>query len=116
MKTLLVYLVLLSALSGCATDRIVIQKEIVTVNKPVPFIPKPPEMPPFVSKVDQLTPADIGDPGKVGVAYKYDMLALRSLVRLYELILSQYTSSSVNFDSINSEISALYSTINQPNK
>ena len=113
MKMILATLVLAAVLAGCATDRVVIQKELVTVDKPVPFIPKPPDVPIFVSKVDLLTPTDISDPGKVGMAYKYDMLALRSLIKVYQMILSQYANSSSNFDQVNTEITGLYSTLNQ---
>lgn len=102
------------ALSGCAFDqKIVIQKEIVTVDKPIPFVPKPPTVPPFVSQVDQLTMADAIDPGKVGIAYKYDMTQLRALISIYKMILDQYNMSSQDFDKINAEIDKMYTQLNQ---
>jgi hypothetical protein len=91
----------------------VIKKEIVTVDKPIAFVPKPPEVPKFVSEVDKLSPADAADPGKVGVAYKYDMLQLRKLLMVYEMIVEQYRQSSQNFDKINAEINALFNKINE---
>jgi len=98
-------------LAGCSTQTI-IQKEIVTVDKPIPFIPKPPEVPKFVSQVDKLTAADASDPGKVGQAYKYDTLMLRKLIAIYEQILAQYSASSTDFDKIKGEIDKIYADIN----
>lgn len=98
-------------LAGCGTT--VIKKEIVTVDKPVPFIPAPPSVPPCVSQVDKLVPEDAKDPGKVGQAYKYDMVCYRQRIRILELILDQYKAGSQNFDKINEEITALYAKINE---
>lgn len=109
----LITLILLAALAGCATDAPIIRTETVTVDKPVPYVPKPPDVPKFVSKVDTLTPADVADPGKVGQAYKYDTIALRNLLKIHEQILSQYTSSSVNFDDIQKQIDALYAGVDK---
>lgn len=95
---------------GCGST--IVKTEIVTVDKPVPYVPKPPVVPPFVSKVDQLTNDDVKDPGKVGQAYKYDMTALRQLLSIYVLIIAQYDSSSQNFDEINAQIDKIYADIN----
>lgn len=108
----LISLALCVALVGCACDPI-IKTETVYVDKPIPFVPKPPDVPKFVSKVDTLAPTDISDPGKVGQAYKYDVIALRNLLRIHEQILAQYSSSSVNFDDIQKQIDQIYSDINK---
>lgn len=112
-KLLLALAVAISLLAGCATDKIIIQKEIVTVDKPIPFVPKPPVVPAFVSEVDKLTLADATDPGKVGVAYKYDVTQLRALINIYKMILDQYNMSSQDFDKINAEIDKLYVQVNK---
>lgn len=106
-------IVILAALllSGCVHT--IVKTEVVPVDKPIPFVPKPPEVPKFKSQVDLLTDADVSDPGKVGQAYKYDMTALRQLIKIYEQILLQYSESSQNFDQINAEIDKIYSTINK---
>lgn len=105
-------LILASLLTvGCTQT--IIKKEIVTVDKPVPFVPAPPNVPQFQSQIDQLKPEDIADPGKIGMAYKYDITMLRSLVKIYQDILAQYKDSSVNFDKINEEITKMYEQINK---
>lgn len=114
MKKLLLAVAIALTMSGCAFDqKVVIQKELVPVDKPVPFIPKPPPVPKFVSQVDLLKAEDITDPGKIAVAYKYDMTQLRALINIYQLILQQYNLSSSDFDSINVEIEKLYSQVNK---
>lgn len=110
MKTIFA-LILTLFLVGCGHT--IVQKEIVTVDKPVMYVPKPPEVPQFVSQVDQLTDADIKDPGKVGQAYKYDMTFLRKTNDILRQILAQYSSSSINFDKINEEITKIYADINK---
>lgn len=111
MKKLALALCLLLALVGCQT--VPTHDQIVNNDRPVAIIPPPPAVPSFDSQVDKLTPADINDPGKVGVAYKYDMTALRSLIVIYRQILSQYAHSSQNFDVVNAQIKAL-GEINNP--
>lgn len=107
----LVTLLLLAFLAGCQT--LPAKKEIVYVDKPVAFVPKPPVVPKFQSEVDKLVPADINDPGKVGQAYKHDIVMLRSLQAIYEMILEQYRASSQNFEKINGEIDSLIKKINE---
>lgn len=97
-------------LSGCQS--MAIQKEVVTVDRPVAFVPKPPDVPAFQSEVDKLTDADIDDPGKIGMAYKYDMVNLRARDKIFQAILEQYRVSSANFDKINDDIKKLIEQIN----
>lgn len=97
-------------LLGCTTPQTP-KVEIVTVDKPIPIIPKPPKVPSFISRVDQLTLADLSDPGKVGQAYKYDTMQLRQLLKIHEQILIQYEQSSDSFDDLKSEIDKMYSDI-----
>lgn len=104
-------LIICLALAGCGSQ-VVIKKEVVTVDRPVAFVPVPPFVPKFDSQVDKLTDADITDPGKIGQAYKYDMFALRSLNKIYESILDQYKKSSQDFDKINEQVKQLVSDIN----
>lgn len=99
-------------LTGCA-NKVVVQKEIVTVDRPVPFVPPPPTVPKIDSQVEKLTDADISDPGKVAQAYKYDITALRGLVSIHEAILQQYKASSQNFDQVNAQIKQLFDQINK---
>lgn len=109
MRALLVITVLASSLllAGCPAV-LPVRTEIVTVNKPVPFIPPPPTVPKFESQVDKLTLDDANDPGKVGQAYKYDMTALRNLVKIYQMILDTYSAGAQNFDQVNKEIDQLF--------
>lgn len=111
MKTIFA-LILALFLVGCGTNT-VIKKEIVTVDKPIPYVPKPPVVPTFDSLVDKLTDEDIKDPGKVGQAYKYDMMFLRKTNDIMRQILQQYSSSSLDFDKINEEITKIYADINK---
>lgn len=97
-------------LAGCGTT--VIKKEVVTVDKPVPFIPTPPNVPQCKLLVDQLVAEDRKDPGKVGLAYKHDTLCLRQRDKIIQMILDQYKAGSQNFDQINKEIDQLFKQIN----
>jgi len=94
-------------LASCASTPSV-RIQTVTVDKPIPFIPPPPILPPFHSYVDQLTPASIADPGSVGVAYRLDMLQLRQLYSIQEEILALYRNSSSDFTEIIDKINHLY--------
>ncbi len=110
MNKLIVGALAVILLTGCATMQPA-EKEIVIVNKPIAFIPKPPAVPKISYQVDKLTHADLADPGKVGQAYKHDLIALRKLVEIYQIILQQYSESSVDFELINSEIDLLFKQI-----
>ncbi len=110
MKHLILALSCCVLLAGCP-GTMPVKQEVVTVNKPVPFIPTPPDVPKCVSMVDQLTPADQKDPGKVGQAYKYDTLCFRQRDKIVQMILDQYKAGSQNFDAINKEIDVLVNKI-----
>lgn len=105
MNKLLVILAAVFALTACSP--LPVKKDIVYVDKPIPYVPKPPDVPVFDSHVDLLTLDDAKDPGKVGQAYKYDMTQLRSLQKIYQMILDQYRASSQNFDEVNKAIDKL---------
>lgn len=92
-------------LSGCC-PKPVVRVETVTVDKPIPVIPPPPEVPPFVSAVDTLS--NQPTPGEVSKAYVTDMVQLRALYRIQFDILSQYRKSSANFDDIQVKINELF--------
>lgn len=111
MKQLLVAISIAFTLSGCFTT-IEKQVQIVTVDKPIPFIPPPPIVPTFESQVDKLQDDDYLRPGKVAQAYKYDMTALRGLVSIYAGILDQYRASALDFDEVNRQIDALFDNLN----
>lgn len=96
--------------AGCACDP-VIKTEIVTVNKPIPFIPPPPEVPQCDFMVDKLTPADAKNPGKVGQAYVHDMTCLRARNNIDNVILDQYAIGSVKFDEAKKRIDELYNQL-----
>ena len=99
-------LILTIALAGCVTNP-VCKDNVVTVNTPIATIPQPPEVPEFVSQVDQLTAADAARPGVVGKAYKYDMTYLRGLVGILKDIVKEYQNGSHNFGAIEAEINRL---------
>lgn len=110
MKTI-VYICCASALMvGCTCDP-VIRTEIVTVNKPVPFIPPPPAVPTCEFMVDKLTAADAKLPGKVGQAYVHDMACLRARNNIDNVILDQYALGSVKFDEAKKRIDELYNQL-----
>ena len=101
-------------LIGCAEP--IIKTEIVTVNKPIPFIPSPPIVPTIEYQVDKLTFEDMASPGKVGQAYVHDMTFLRKRIEIDDMILEQYQDGSVNFDEIEAKINELYGDIQKPVK
>lgn len=112
MKHILVTTVIVSSLllSGCF-GVLPVKKEVVQVAKPVLVIPKPPEVPAAEWEVDKLTIDDAKDPGKIGQAYKHDMLEARQLLKIYQMIVDGYKTSSQTFDQVNKEIDQLYKDI-----
>lgn len=106
MKKALIVLVLLCC--GCS-----LQKDVIVVDKPFPACPKPPETASYDLWVDQLTDADINDPGKVGQAYKHDMLYLRQRIIVDQQILDQYNKTSVNYDQTKQQIDKAYESLNK---
>lgn len=97
-------------LVGCAQTP-VIKTEIVTVSKPIPFIPAPPKVPTIEYKVDKLSPDDQKLPGKVGQAYVYDMTFLRQRIQIDDMILEQYRNGSADFKAIEQRINELYKDV-----
>lgn len=110
MKTILILLAASVLLAGCNTTP-VIKTEIVTVNKPIPFIPPPPTVPTIVYEVDKLSPTDNVFPGKVGQAYVHDMTFLRKRIEIDDLIFDQYRKGSAEFAEIEKRIHQLYQEV-----
>ena len=103
-------------LVSCAGLQDVVKKEIVTVNKPVPYCPAPPVVPTYDFLVDTLTPGDVKDPGKVAQYYKYDMEQLRRTNQLMRLILEQYRTTAGNLVGVQSEIDKIFKELDEADK
>lgn len=110
MKTIIALLAASTLLVGCNSTP-VIKTEIVTVNKPIPFIPPPPTVPTISYEVDKLSPTDKNLPGKVGQAYVYDMTFLRKRIEIDDLIFEQYRKGSAEFAAIEQRIHQLYQEV-----
>lgn len=110
MKTTTAILLLVTALAGCATAPVE-PINTVTVDKPIPLCPTPPDVPKLAFKVDQLTVDDLKDPGKVGQAYTYDMTYLRAVVKIYDQILAEYAKTSANFAAVKADIDKTFSIL-----
>lgn len=109
------YVVLLAAaiaMTGCG-PKYLVKKEIVTVNKPVPYCPAPPHIPEYEFQVDKLTSADAKDPGKVGQAYKADMLVLRTNDRSLRAALYEYANINASFTGVQQQIDLIFDSINK---
>jgi hypothetical protein len=104
---LFVCAILTVGLVGCGTQQI----KLVPVDKPIPMCPKPPEVRTYPLLVDELLDSDITDPGKVGQAYKHDVMILRKQNEIYRLILKEYEKTSQNFDAVKAEIDNAYKQI-----
>ena len=109
-KNILLCIVLVF-MSGCNGWQNVVKKEVVTVAKPVPYCPAPPELIPTNYLVDTLTDADAKDPGKVGQYYKHDMEQLRGINKIYALIIEQYRTAHGNLESVQKEIDEIFKTL-----
>lgn len=107
MKKLIIAMAL-SMSFGCS-----MQKEMVPVDKPFPACPKPPVTATYDMWVDQLTDADLNDPGKVGQAYKHDMIYLRKRIAIDQQILEQYDKTSTNYDQAKQQIDKAYESLNK---
>jgi hypothetical protein len=102
---ILILLPVLAGLSGCFHHAVV--REPVNVEVPIPFCPAPPAVVKCDFLVDKLTDADINDPGKVGQAYKADMVCLRGAYDVHNQILDQYTKTSQSFEEVQKRIREL---------
>lgn len=107
MKTLLTVCCAAAFITGCACDP-TIKTEVVTVNKPLPFIPAPPAVPKIEYEVDKLAPSDSTLPGKVGQAYVHDMTFLRKRIEIDDMIFEQYRQGSVDLKALEQKIQELY--------
>ena len=120
MKTLITVIIVLASLSGCSTLTPAKQIETIPVNKPVPYVPLPPDVPRFVSQIDRLDMIkDKNNPGKVVQAYKHDVAALRTVNRIQQMIIDQYRTSAIDFEPVNLEIARAYAqlqSLESPNK
>ena len=67
----------LTVLAGCQ-NQIQPQVKIVTVDKPIPFCPPPPDIPVCTNYVANLTIADSKDPGKVAQSYVADLACYKA--------------------------------------
>jgi hypothetical protein len=114
MKTILASLLIILGLAGCGGKAVV--REPVTVEVAIPYCPRPPVVPTCTLEVDKLQPADAADPGKVGQAYKADMLCLREVQRINEMILEQYTKTSQSFEETQARIRDLVTKMKEAGK
>ena len=103
-------------LTSCGGFQDVVKKEVVTVDKPVPYCPVPPDIPTYDFLVDTLTPADAADPGKVGQYYRYDMDQLRHTDQLLRLILEQYRSAAGDLTAVQPEIDKIFKQLDDVDK
>lgn len=112
-KTILIAAVCMSfLLVGCTCDPI-IKTEVVTVNKPIPFIPPPPNVPTLQEyETSKLNQSHKSTPGVVGQAYVYDMTFLRKRIEIDDMIFEQYHKGSVDFKEIEAKIHKMYKDIN----
>jgi hypothetical protein len=116
MITRLLLCIALIAIPGCSFLQSVVKKEVVTVAKPVPYCPAPPELIATNYLVDTLTDADAKDPGKVGQYYKHDMEQLRGVNKIYSIIIEQYRTAHGNLESVQKEIDEIFKTLDVTEK
>lgn len=83
-------------LAGCGVTPV----KTVEVSKPIPYCPAPPEVVKCTFYVDQLTSADLTDPGKVAQAYKLDMTCLRANDLTLRKIIAAYQDISVKAEDV----------------
>lgn len=94
-------------LSACGGNPV---KDVDVQQVKVPFLycPAPPRVQRPVLVIDQLSPADQTDPGKVAQAYKASFIQLRGYVENLEQILRQYDSTSQEFEDLRKQVRELY--------
>lgn len=112
---LMVGMMVILAITACSPTKYVVKKEIVTVSKPVPYCPAPPEVDTYEYWVDQLTDEDVKDPGKVGQAYKHDMIILRQNDATLRAIIQQYKEISTSFSGVQEQIDNIFKNITDSN-
>jgi len=92
-------------LCGCQT---MVQKEkIVYVDKPIPYCPAPPDVPPCPNYRSLLTLDDLKDPGKVAVAYNIDVVCYDTNDKTFRDILSKYKTISNNNSNVQMTLTPL---------
>lgn len=77
-------------ITGCSTNPLVPDTKVVKIDKPVPYAPPPPDVPPCTDYVVTLTPADNKDPGKVAQAYVLDLTCYKANDKTFRQILQNY--------------------------
>lgn len=107
MKNVL-HCLLFSIVAGCSWIQ---PPKVVAVSKPLMWCPAPPKMPNIEYEVDKLSPSDENDPGKVGKAYKHDMMALRALVAMYQEVWKGYESFGILSQQTNKEINDAFDSL-----
>lgn len=87
----ILYTILMTlAITACAGKDQIIKTNYVTVEKPVPTVPRPPEVKKPVLATEELTPEDRKDLGKVAKALVIENKQLRGYVTILESIVDKY--------------------------
>jgi len=105
-NTLLISMLLLV---GCSSNPFVPEKQIVKIDKPIPYCPAPPKVVECQNYVDALTDEDRADPGKVAQAYKMDMMCYRANAKTLREILQRYEDTSL----LLKDVEAMYDSLGQ---
>lgn len=100
----LIGIALMVGIVGCAGTTPVVSKSVITVDKPIPFCPAPPDIPLCPRYVDALSSADATTPGKVVQFINIDLTCLRINEMRYREVLSNYRDLS----NMNSSVSTLF--------
>ncbi len=104
MNKTLIACMIAALVAGCGTQQI----KVVTVDKPIPMIPIPPEVPQCDYQVDKLTAADATNYGKVGEAYKYDMTCERATNHMLRQVVKAYKEAAEAAKPVIDEINASF--------
>ena len=116
----LTVLVVVALLSGCSVFGPKVQPiapKIVEVDKPVPYIPAPPDQFNNLKAIQLLTPklTTQSDAGTVAEYYKADVYTLKQLRAIYEEILNQYQQGAIDNAKAKEKIDALFNSLGGTN-
>ena len=95
-------------LAGCNGNQNVRDIDIQEVKVPFLYCPPPPRVQRPTLVIEQLSPADQTDPGKVAQAYKASFIQLRGYTENLEQILQQYNATSSEFEDLRKQMRELY--------
>ena len=100
MKNIIIAMILVLSLSGCAGKQIRIRSEVQEVQVPLLYCPAPAEMVQPSLPIHQMTPEQLADEGEVVKHYKATVRVLLGYIGELETSLESYDTANEAYDEL----------------